>query len=120
VRTSAELIETGRRVADDLAGTAVLVTRGGEGMALFRAGMPTLALPAAPAHRVFDVTGAGDSAAAALALALAAGLSIETAARVANAAGGLAVCKVGTGVVTVDELLTALLEAAPDFVPFSV
>ena len=119
VRTPAELLEAGHRVAEELMGTVVLVTRGGDGMALFRAGMPPLALPAAPARRVYDVTGAGDTAAAALTLALAAGLTVEAAARVANAAAGLAVCKVGTAVVRPDELLAALLEAAPDFVPFA-
>jgi rfaE bifunctional protein kinase chain/domain len=119
VRSTREILEAGHRVAQELFGTAVLVTRGGEGMALFRSGVPAIALPAAPARRVYDVTGAGDTAAAALALGLAAGFTIELAARVANAAAGLAVCKVGTAVVTPDELLAALLEAAPDFVPFS-
>ena len=108
------------RLAQGLTGTAVLVTRGGEGMALFRSGMPAMALTAAPARRVYDVTGAGDTAAAALALGLAAGFTIELASRVANAAAGLAVCKVGTAVVTPEELLASLLEAAPEFEPFSI
>jgi D-beta-D-heptose 7-phosphate kinase/D-beta-D-heptose 1-phosphate adenosyltransferase len=120
VRTTKELMEAGHRLAQDLLGTSVLVTRGGEGMAIFRSGMPALALTAAPARRVYDVTGAGDTTAAALALGLAAGFTIELAARVANAAAGLAVCKVGTAVVTPEELLAALLEAAPDFEPFSI
>lgn len=115
IRHTGDMITAGNRLAEELPGTAVLVTRGSVGMALFRAGSPALALPAAPARRVYDVTGAGDTVAAALALALAAGLSDETAARVANAAAGLAVCKVGTAVVSPDELLSALLEAAPAF-----
>jgi D-beta-D-heptose 7-phosphate kinase/D-beta-D-heptose 1-phosphate adenosyltransferase len=119
VRTCKEIMEAGHKIAQDLLGTAVLVTRGEEGMALFRSGHPALNLPASPARRVYDVTGAGDTAAAALALGLAAGFSIELATRLANAAGGLAVCKVGTAVVSPDELLAALMEAAPDFVPFS-
>ena len=117
VRTVAELMSAGQRLADDLAGPAVLVTRGADGMALFRAGHPARALAAGPTRRVFDVTGAGDTAAATLALALGAGLSVETAARVANAAAGVAVCKVGTTVVTPAEALAALLDAAPEFVP---
>jgi D-beta-D-heptose 7-phosphate kinase/D-beta-D-heptose 1-phosphate adenosyltransferase len=120
VGTEAELIEAGNRVADQLDGTSVLVTRSGDGMMLFRAGMPGMALPAAPTRRIYDVTGAGDTAAAALSLCLAAGHAIKTAARVANAAAGLSVCKVGTAVVTPDELLETLLEATPDFVPFAV
>jgi D-beta-D-heptose 7-phosphate kinase/D-beta-D-heptose 1-phosphate adenosyltransferase len=115
IRTHAEAIDAGRLLADELPGTAVLVTRGSEGMVLFRADSAPAALPAAPARRVFDVTGAGDTAAATLALALAAGLSVEVAARVANAAGGVSVSKVGTAIVSPAELLEALLEAAPEF-----
>jgi rfaE bifunctional protein kinase chain/domain len=117
IRSPAGVIEAGHRLAEELAGTAILVTRGSEGMALIRAGMPALFLAAAPARRVYDVTGAGDTAAATLALALAAGLPVETAARIANAAAGLAVCKVGTAVVTPDEVLAALQEAAPEWMP---
>lgn len=119
IRTWADVVEAGERVANELADTAILVTRGSEGMALFRASEQALLLPAAPARRVYDVTGAGDTAAATLALALAAGLTLEIAARIANAAAGLAVCKVGTAIVTPTELLVALLEAAPDFEPLS-
>ena len=100
IRSVDDLIEAGCRLADELLGSVVLVTRGPEGMALFRAGHLPLTLNAAPARRVFDVTGAGDTAAATLALALGAGFCVEVAARVANAAGGVAVSKVGTAVVT--------------------
>jgi D-beta-D-heptose 7-phosphate kinase/D-beta-D-heptose 1-phosphate adenosyltransferase len=105
------------QVADTLPGTALLVTRGAEGMVLFRAGEIPLGLVAGPARRVFDVTGAGDTAAATLALALGAGLSVETAARVANAAAGVVVCKVGTATATPNELLAALRNDAPEFAP---
>jgi D-beta-D-heptose 7-phosphate kinase/D-beta-D-heptose 1-phosphate adenosyltransferase len=115
IRYAAELIEAGVRLAGELEGTAVLVTRGADGMALFRAGEAARFLPAAPPRRVYDVTGAGDTVAAVLALALAAGLSVETAARVANAAAGVAVSKVGTATVSPAELFDALLEEAPEF-----
>jgi D-beta-D-heptose 7-phosphate kinase/D-beta-D-heptose 1-phosphate adenosyltransferase len=111
------MIEAGEWLAEVLDGTVILVTRGADGMALFQAGESPRFLPAAPARRVFDVTGAGDTAAAALALALGAGLIVDAAARVANAAGGVAVSKVGTAVVTPAELLAALLEASPEFMP---
>lgn len=117
VRTPGELVAAGRRVADALPGTAVLVTRGADGMALFRSGEVPLALPAGPARRVFDVTGAGDTAAATLSMALAAGLPVEAAARVANAAAGVVVSKVGTAVAGPAELLAALRDSAPDFAP---
>jgi D-beta-D-heptose 7-phosphate kinase/D-beta-D-heptose 1-phosphate adenosyltransferase len=112
-----EVLAAGTLLAEELPGTVVLVTRGPEGMALFRSGGEPALLPAAPRRRVFDVTGAGDTAAAALALALAAGLTVELAARLANAAGGVSVGKVGTAVVTPAELAEALLEDAPPFGP---
>ena len=117
IRSTTDLVESGLRLADELEGSAILVTRGAEGMALFRAGDVPRLLPAAPARRVFDVTGAGDTAAATLALGLAAGLSVEAASRLANAAAGVAVSKVGTAAVSPGELLAALLEASPEFAP---
>jgi D-beta-D-heptose 7-phosphate kinase/D-beta-D-heptose 1-phosphate adenosyltransferase len=92
-----------------LDGAAPLVTRGAEGMPLFRRGLPPVHIPT-EAHNVFDVTGAGDTAGGTLALAIAAGLPLEEAAFAANAAAGLVVGKVGTATVTPDELnMTPLL-----------
>jgi D-beta-D-heptose 7-phosphate kinase/D-beta-D-heptose 1-phosphate adenosyltransferase len=119
VRTLAEMMTAGRWLAEELAGTAILVTRGSEGMAIFQAGRPPQGLAAGPARRVYDVTGAGDTVAAALALALAARLPLETAARIANMAAGVAVGKVGTAVVTPDELLAALAGGVTEFVPLT-
>src|SRR5262249_7116476 len=118
--TQADLVRASHRLAEELSGTTVLVTRGSEGMALFHSGRPPQMLPAGPSRRVYDVTGAGDTAAATLALSLATGIEVETAARVANAAAGVAVCKVGTAVVKPNELLAALQENAPDFTPLTV
>ena len=66
-----------------------------------------------PADRVdvFDVTGAGDTLIVVLTLALAAGLSLETGAHLANLAAGVAVRKLGNVVVTADELHQAILDA---------
>jgi D-beta-D-heptose 7-phosphate kinase/D-beta-D-heptose 1-phosphate adenosyltransferase len=108
VRTPAEMLEAGQQLAAELAGTTILVTCGAEGMCLFSSREKPITLPAAPVRRVFDVTGAGDTVAATLTLALAAGLSVELAAHVANVAASLVVCKVGTAVVTFDELHQAL------------
>ena len=74
----------------------MLITRGPDGMSLFRTGVPPWHVAAA-SRKVFDVTGAGDTVVAALALALAAGLPLEVAVDLANRAAGVAVCKVGTG-----------------------
>lgn len=56
------------------------------------------------AREVFDVSGAGDTIVAVLTASLAAGLSLEDAAHVANAAGGIVVGKIGTAVVLPEEL----------------
>ena len=59
------------------------------------------------AREVFDVTGAGDTVAAALALALAAGATLCDAAMLANHAAGLVVGKIGTATTSASELLAA-------------
>jgi len=65
------------------------------------------ALPAT-AREVADVTGAGDTVIATLALALAAGATLAEAARLANHAAGLVVAKFGPATVSVEELLNAV------------
>ena len=62
----------------------------------------------ASAREVFDVTGAGDTVAATLALALAAGATMPEAALLANRAAGVVVGKVGAATLTVQELLGAI------------
>jgi D-glycero-beta-D-manno-heptose-7-phosphate kinase len=81
---------------------ALLVTRGEHGMTLFRAGKVTEVK--AEAREVFDVTGAGDTVIAALAVMLAAGAGLEVAVRAANRAAGIVVGKLGTAAVTSAEL----------------
>ena len=103
IHDEAALAEAGRRLAKVLPGTAVLVTRGPEGMTLFRFGEPALHVAAAT-RNVYDVTGAGDTVVGTSALALAAGAVLEEAVRLANQAAGIAVSKVGTAIVTRYEL----------------
>lgn len=83
---------------------AVLVTRGAHGMMLSERGVDPTSIPAI-AREVFDVSGAGDTVVATVALGLAAGLPLAEAAQISNTAAGLAVSKVGTAVVTADELI---------------
>jgi len=104
VKEEAALLEAGRRLVEVLEGSAVLITRGAEGMCLFRPDAPMVHIPST-AQAVFDVTGAGDTVAGTLALALAAGAELEPAARLANRAAGIVVGKVGTAQVTPQELL---------------
>lgn len=100
-----DLYEAGKKVLALLPGAAVLVTRGADGMTLFREGEDPLTI-ATVAQEVFDVVGAGDTVVAALGVALAAGLPLETATRLANIAAGIAVGKHGTVAVTADELFS--------------
>jgi D-beta-D-heptose 7-phosphate kinase / D-beta-D-heptose 1-phosphate adenosyltransferase len=87
---------------------ALVVTRGSAGMAVARPGAPLEVIPAMR-REVYDVTGAGDTVLAVLALAVAVGAEVATAARIANAAGGIVVGRVGTAVVQSHELATALV-----------
>jgi D-glycero-beta-D-manno-heptose-7-phosphate kinase len=81
---------------------ALLVTRGDEGMTLFRAGRKVHI--DTEAREVFDVTGAGDTVIAALAVTLGAGANVEAAVKIANRAAGIVVGKLGTAVATYEEL----------------
>jgi rfaE bifunctional protein kinase chain/domain len=81
---------------------ALLLTRGEDGMALFRPNR-TFRVKAEK-HEVSDVTGAGDTVIATLAVMLAAGEGMESAVRIANRAGGIKVTKFGTAVVTAQEI----------------
>ena len=87
---------------------AVLLTRGEQGLTLVQAGDIEPLHVRAETHRVFDVTGAGDSVIATLAASLAAGETLADAVRVANAAAGIAVAKPGTTTVLPSELRAAL------------
>jgi D-beta-D-heptose 7-phosphate kinase/D-beta-D-heptose 1-phosphate adenosyltransferase len=100
------LVAAGHKLLGSLDCRAVLITRGEEGMTLFADGgvthIPTVA------REVYDVTGAGDTVIATLALALTAGATLAEAAVLANHAAGVVVGKVGTATVTRDELLATI------------
>lgn len=106
VRGPGDLEVLGRRLLAELPGSAVLITRGAEGMSLFLPPDGVAHVPA-EAHAVFDVTGAGDTATATLAMALAAGAPLALAVRLANRAAGLVVGKVGTVAIALAELRRA-------------
>ena len=100
--TEAELESRAQSLRQALDLEALLVTRSEQGMTLFsqdhRFHVDALA------HEVFDVSGAGDTVLATLAVMRAAGLDWDDAVRWANRAGGIAVGKLGTSVVTAGEL----------------
>jgi len=101
------LLEAGRQLHQRLGVRAVLITRGERGMSLFEEGGHVTAIPTV-AKQVFDVTGAGDTVVATLALALAAGAPMRQAAKLANYAAGIVVGLIGTGTVTPVQLQEAV------------
>lgn len=96
----------GRRLSEQL-DCNVLVTRGERGMTLVLKDGRALHIPA-ESREVYDVSGAGDTVAAAMALCIACGMKLEDGAHVANAAAGIAVGKLGTATVMPSELKAAL------------
>ncbi|MGE0547506.1 MAG: D-glycero-beta-D-manno-heptose-7-phosphate kinase [Kofleriaceae bacterium] len=88
-------------------GAALLVTRSADGMSLFRANTSPVHVPAM-AKEVFDVTGAGDTVVATIALALGAKIAIEQAIELASVAAAISVSKRGTSTVSPAELTAAL------------
>lgn len=102
-----DLVATARRLCLEARLGGAVVTRGAQGMTVVAPEGGHQHLPAMPVD-VFDVTGAGDTAAAALGITRALGLPVMDCARIANAAAGLAVAKSGTAVVSGPELARAL------------
>lgn len=98
------LEEAGYKLLTNLKLDALLITRGEEGMSLFEKGKPPVHL-AALARHVYDVTGAGDTVIAALAVSLGVGESFSEAAEIANTAAGMVVSEVGTTSVKLEELV---------------
>ena len=87
---------------------ALLITRGSEGMVLFQQNSPMVELPAFNKSEVFDVTGAGDTVVAAMALAVVSGCNYVEAMALGNLAAGIVVRKPGTAVTSQKEMLEHL------------
>lgn len=98
-----DLLQRAQKLRIQLQLDALLVTRSEEGMSLFTE-HGTECVDAF-AHEVFDVSGAGDTVLATLAVAHASGLEWKDAMSLANRAAGIVVGKLGTSVVTPEELL---------------
>lgn len=106
-RNLEDILAAGQKLVSDLELEYLTATLSEKGIALLRAESRFMA--PAVARQVFDVSGAGDTVIAALALALAGGLEAEIAVQLANVAAGIAVSKVGTVPVVRDELLMGLM-----------
>ncbi len=103
-----ELVDKGLGLLKELDLSALLITRGENGMTLIRPESPELHLPA-KAREVFDVTGAGDTVISVLAASLAAGDGLADATALANLAAGLVVAKLGTAAISGPEMRRAIL-----------
>ncbi len=110
-RDDTDLAARAQRLRAELDLAALLVTRSEEGMTLFEEGGVTH--EPTQAREVYDVSGAGDTVIATLAVMLAAGLPMRDAVSVANHAAGIVVGKLGTAVVHPDELAADLAATRP-------
>ena len=108
LRSAADIHAAGRELLTRLSADGVLITRGADGMTLFLADGSATDIPVSDHSEIFDVSGAGDTCVAVMALALAAGVDPVTAARLSNTASGIAVRKRGTATVAWAELHAAL------------
>lgn len=103
LQTNQDIEQAGQAILQELSSTAVIITRGEQGMTLLEKGQNPIHIPAV-AREVFDVSGAGDTVIATLALALASGSNFNLAVHLANRAAGIVVGKLGTATVKPEEL----------------
>ena len=104
IRNDDDLERAGARLLEMLDCRYAVITRGEHGMALFGREGERLQIPSV-AHTVYDVSGAGDTVIATLALAMASGASIQTAMQLANFAAGVVVEKLGTATASPEEIV---------------
>jgi D-beta-D-heptose 7-phosphate kinase/D-beta-D-heptose 1-phosphate adenosyltransferase len=101
--THDETLAAGSRLAANMPGTHILVTEGSEGMTLFAESKPPEHVAPTP-RQVFDVTGAGDTVLAVIAMAVTAGASWSEAMRLAAEAAGIAIGQMGSVAVGLESL----------------
>lgn len=104
VGDEAEVVAAANRVLREAKAEAILAKRSDRGMVLVEAS-GAVHVEKARARQVFDVTGAGDTVIAVLALAVGSGCALPEAMRLANTAAGIVVSKLGTATVELDELM---------------
>jgi D-beta-D-heptose 7-phosphate kinase/D-beta-D-heptose 1-phosphate adenosyltransferase len=107
VATDGEIVAASRALIERCGFDAVLASLGAEGIVLVAAD-GTVHIERAEVREVYDVSGAGDTVVAAVGAALAVGMTLTEAARLANAAAGIVVGKIGTAVAYASELTASL------------
>lgn len=108
VRTTEDVVAAATAVRLRLGASAVVATRGRDGMVVVASGRAPVVIEPHGSGEVTDVTGAGDTVAATLACALGAGIPLVEAARLANVAGSIVVQKLGAATASPAELLAAV------------
>lgn len=108
IKDDATLLQAGWKLQKELNLDAMLITRGADGMSLFERGADDARHLLTRAREVYDVTGAGDTVVAALALALSHGMDLVDAAQLANFAAGVVVGEMTTVAVTREQLRGAI------------
>ncbi|MBI2711348.1 MAG: D-glycero-beta-D-manno-heptose-7-phosphate kinase [Bdellovibrio sp.] len=112
ITNSQSLCAAGMKIVQETDCQFLVITRGRDGMALFRKGRAEVCLIPTYAREVYDVSGAGDTVIAVLVLALVAGGELEEAAILGNLAAGVEVGKRGTATVSQEEIRQFLQEVS--------
>ncbi len=107
IKSQGDIIAAGTKILRKHALSTLVITLGGDGMAVFLPGHGIFHLPTM-ARKVFDVTGAGDTVIGVIALGLSAGLDLLTSCMIANCAAGVVVGQVGAVGITQEDLAEAL------------
>lgn len=110
IQTPEELLEAGKKLVALTEAEAVLITCGDEGMSLFERNGAVYQVPALNKTEVFDVTGAGDTVVATLAVALASGCPMPVAMELANLAASIVIRRLGSSTTSPAEMQETLLK----------
>lgn len=117
LKNDVDFEEAGKQLLNITQGQAILITRSEKGMTLIEKNNPPQHIPSR-AREVFDVSGAGDTVIATLALGVASGLNLTKAMHIANAAAGVVIAKAGTSTATITEVQNELkAQAAEEIFP---
>jgi len=102
------LLAAGKRLMRLLDLKSLIITQGSSGMTVFERGRVPVHIPISGSDEIADVTGAGDTVAAAISLSLSCGANVIEASCIATYAGSVVVMKRGTAIVSADELMEAI------------
>jgi rfaE bifunctional protein kinase chain/domain len=108
IRDRSTLLAAGKRLMDRMGLRSLVITQGSSGMTVFEKGRLPVHIPIFGSDEIADVTGAGDTVAAAVSLSLSCGATVIEASCIATYAGSLVVMKRGTATASAEELIEAV------------